>query len=316
MSEPYIWGTTRRFNAYVDYFKRIFGTRVQKIAIDAGFTCPNRDGKLGFGGCTYCNNQAFNPSYCTPNKSVSQQLSEGIDFLKHRYRRSQSYLAYFQAYSNTYEKLDVLKRKWDEALAFDNVVGLIIATRPDCIDKNILIHLQGIAKSHYVAVEYGIESCYNKTLKHVNRGHTFEQTVEAIEQTAALGIRCGGHIIFGLPHETRAMMLDEASMISQLPLHTIKFHQLQLFKNTAMADEYLKNPELFNLFTMEEYIEFIVQFVERLNPNIMIERFSSEAPPPMLVSESWAGMRTDQILNKIEQEMEKLDTWQGRLFPE
>ncbi len=308
------WGHNRRYNSYSEYFRREFGTRVQKVTIDAGFTCPNRDGTKGIGGCTYCNNDAFNPSYCQPNKSITQQITEGIEFHQVRYRRSKNYLAYFQAYSNTYSSLQQLKMLYNEALAFPGVIGLVIGTRPDCIDDAKLQYFSELAKSHYVIIEYGIESCYNRTLQSINRGHTFEESELAIRKTAEYGIHTGAHLIFGLQGETEAEMLAEAAIVSKLPLDTIKFHQLQIIKGTAMAQEYAENPARFQLFTMEKYIDFIVRFTERLNPKFVIERFTGEAPPRFQAGPTWGSLRSDQVQILIEKELENRDTWQGKLF--
>ena len=310
----YSWGHKRRFNAYLNYFRSIYGARVQKVSIDAGFTCPNRDGSRGYGGCTYCNNDAFNPSYCISEKSVSQQIEEGIEFHKWRYSEAVSYLAYFQAFSNTYASLDILKRHYEEALSNPGVAGLIIGTRPDCIDDEKLTYLRELSERYYIAVEYGIESCYNKTLIRINRGHSFEDAVSALERTSELGINTGAHFIFGLPGETRGEMLDQASIISGLPLKTVKFHQLQIIRGTAMEKEYKDNPSDFELFGWEEYLEFFIKFLERLNPAIVVERFTGEAPPRFLTSERWGKKRTDQIVNLVEKRLEELDTWQGRLY--
>ena len=310
----YPWGHERRFNAYSDYFRNIYGARVQKVSIDAGFTCPNRDGTKGSGGCTYCNNDAFNPSYCAPSKSVSQQIEEGIEFHKWRYNGAVSYLAYFQAYSNTYASLETLKKLYKEALNYPGVKGLIIGTRPDCIDEEKLEYLRELSKTCYLVLEYGIESCYNKTLKRINRGHSFEDAVRAVERTAELGINTGAHFIFGLPGETKQEMSDQAAIISRLPLRTIKFHQLQIMKGTMMEKEFQSNPGDFELFTMEEYLDFFVRFLERLNPSIIVERFTGEAPPRFLAGEGWGRIRSDQIVKFIEKRLEEFDTWQGRLY--
>lgn len=308
------WGHDRRFNAYSNYFRRIFGARVQKVSIDAGFTCPNRDGSKGLGGCTYCNNNAFNPSYCVPDKSILQQIEEGVEFHKRRYSEAVSYMAYFQAYSNTYSSLEVLKKLYEEALSYPGVAGLIIGTRPDCVDDEKLEYLKELSQKCYIAIEYGIESCYNKTLKRINRGHTFEEAVRAVERTASMGINMGAHFIFGLPGETREEMLKQAEIISELPLKTVKFHQLQIIKGTSMDKEFQDNPGDFELFTWEDYLDFIIKFLERLNPEIVVERFTGEAPPRFLTSEPWGKKRTDQIVNLIERQLEELDTWQGRLY--
>ena len=313
-SKTFPWGDTRRFNSYNAYFTKQFGSRVQKISIDAGFSCPNRDGKISTGGCTFCSNDAFNPSYCRPEKTIRQQIEEGIEFHKRRYRRANQYLAYFQPYSNTYKPLDELKKIYSQALEIPEIAGIVIGTRPDLIDEDILQYLAEIQKTHYVIVEYGIESVYDATLKHVNRGHDFATAKRAVELTAAYNLPCGGHFIFGLPGETKPMMLDAADIISQLPLTTVKFHQLQIFKNTTMADEYLQHKEAFHLFELEEYIDFVIDFTERLNPNIVIERFAGEVPPRYLLSEPWMKLRYDEVLARIEKRMEERDTWQGKSY--
>lgn len=313
-SMTFPWGDTRRFNSYNAYFTKLFGSRVQKISIDAGFSCPNRDGKISTGGCTFCSNDAFNPSYCRPEKTIRQQIEEGIEFHKRRYRRANQYLAYFQPYSNTYKPLDELKKIYGQALEIPEIAGIVIGTRPDLIDEDILQYLAEIQKTHYVIVEYGIESVYDTTLKHVNRGHDFATAKRAVELTAAYNLPCGGHFIFGLPGETKPMMLDAADIISQLPLTTVKFHQLQIFKNTTMADEYLQHKEAFHLFELEEYIDFVIDFTERLNPNIVIERFAGEVPPRYLLSEPWMKLRYDEVLTRIEKRMEERDTWQGKSY--
>jgi len=313
-SAGYPWGHNRRFNAFPDYFRRTFGERVQKVSIDAGFTCPNRDGSKGTGGCTYCNNKAFNPSYCLPEKAIRTQIEEGILFHKKRYRRVDSYIAYFQAYSNTYASIETLEKLYSEALGHKDIKGIIIGTRPDCVDGEKLDFLREVSTRVYLAIEYGIESCYNRTLRRINRGHTFEDAVKALEGTASRGLNTGAHFIFGLPGETRREMLAEAEIISGLPLNTVKFHQLQIIKGTAMEDEFKMNPSDFELFTWEEYLDFIISFLERLTPGIVVERFTGEAPPRYLTKEVWGKKRTDQIVSLIEKRLEELDTWQGKKY--
>ena len=310
----YPWGDNRRFNSYSNYFTKQFGGRVQKISIDAGFSCPNRDGKLSTGGCTFCSNAAFNPSYCKPEKSIKQQIEEGIEFHQKRYRRASKYLAYFQPFSNTYKPLEKLKGIYQQALEMPEIAGIVIGTRPDLVDEQILQYLSEIRQTHYVMLEYGVESIYDETLLRVNRGHDFATAERAIRLTAQYGIPCGAHFIFGLPGETKAMMLDAADIISRLPLTTVKFHQLQIFKGTTMAEEYLEYPEHFHLFDLEEYIEFVIDFAERLSPKIVIERFAGEVPPRYLVSEPWMKLRYDEVLARIEKRMEERETWQGRYY--
>jgi len=310
----YYWKHQRRFNAYTNFCQQKFGERIQKLSINAGFTCPNRNGKISRDGCTYCDNAAFNPSYCKSAKSITQQINEGIEFHTVRYRRAGKYLAYFQAYSNTYDDLDVLKSKYEEALLHKDVIGLVIGTRPDCVDDEKLDYLKKLSEKYFISVEYGVESCYNKTLELINRGHTFEQSVRAIEETAKRNIHTGIHLLFGLPGESRNEMLEEASIISKLPVTTIKFHQLQIIRNTAMAEDYMNDPQKYHIFDLDEYIEFIIGFTERLNPEIMIERFTAEVPPRFLLKGGFGLLRTDQILQKIEKRMEERNTWQGKLF--
>ena len=304
----------KRYNSYNEYFKRTFGGRVQKVSIDAGFTCPNRDGTAGTGGCTYCNNDAFNPSYCHPSKPVTQQIEEGIEFHKIRYRRASEYLAYFQTYSNTYAPLSELKQLYDQALGYPGIRGLVIGTRPDCIDDEKISYFSKLSQKFYVIIEYGIESTSDETLKMINRGHTFRQSVDAIKKTAAAGIKTGAHLIFGLPGESAEQMVSGAQMVARLPLTTIKFHQLQIVRNTTMADQYLVDPGAFTLFPLEEYIDLIVRITELMNPAIVIERFTGEVPPVYLLSKPWSALRADQVMVMIENELEKRNTWQGRLF--
>ena len=313
-SRLFSWGHERRFNAYSDYFKKIFGQRVQKLSINAGFTCPNRDGSISTGGCTFCDNSAFNPSYCDTQKSISQQIEEGISFHERRYRRAISYLAYFQPFSNTYADLETLKSHYEEALSHEKIIGLVIGTRPDCIDEQKLQYISKLAEKHYVIIEYGVESCYNSTLERINRGHSFEKAVESIELTKKYGIHVGGHFIFGLPGESREEILNQAQIISKLSLDTIKFHQLQIFKNTKMADDYLANPNNYHLFELNEYIEFVIDFLERLNPNIVVERFAGEVPPRFRIAPDWGLVRYETIFSAIEKRLEERNTYQGRLF--
>ncbi len=310
----YPWGSPRRFNAFSDSFRSIHGSRMQKVSIDAGFTCPNRDGTKGTGGCTYCNNKAFNPSYCTPEKPVIQQINEGIEFHRRRYRRAEAFLAYFQAYSNTYASTEVLRKMYNEALSHKDIRGLVIGTRPDCVNDEILDLLKELSEHCIVMLEFGIESCYDSTLTRINRGHTFAEAVKALEASHSRGLDTGAHFIFGLPGETREEMLKEADIISGLPLNRVKFHQLQIIRGTAMEREYNERHGDFEMFAWEDYLNFIIRFIERLNPSIQIERFTGEAPPRFLAKEMWGKKRTDVIVGLIEKRLEELDTWQGRLY--
>lgn len=304
----------RRFYSYKQFLQDRFGGRVQKLTIDAGFTCPNRDGTLSEGGCTFCVNDAFNPSYCTPSKSVLQQLEEGIQFHQNRYRRADSYLAYFQAYSNTYQTLENLKEIYKCAIEHPSIVGIVIGTRPDCIDDEKLDFFATLNEKLFVSIEYGIESVHDTTLKHINRGHDFETAVEAIAKTHQRKIHTGGHFIFGLPNETPDQWFEDVQVINQLKLDSIKFHQLQIIKGTKMEDEFKSYPERFYQFTLENYIPFIVSFAEKLSPTLVIERFAGEVPPRFLSVNSWGTTRYDVVLQTIEKEFERRGTYQGIYF--
>ncbi|MDR1847947.1 MAG: TIGR01212 family radical SAM protein [Bacteroidales bacterium] len=310
----YPWGDSRPYNSYSSYWKRTCGFRVQKLSVDAGFTCPNRNGMFSLGGCTFCNNDAFNPSYCDNAKPIKQQIVEGISFHKWRYPKAQKYLAYLQAYSNTFDSLDVLKERYAQALDNEGVIGLVIGTRPDCVDAEKLDYLAELNERYHIIMEYGIESCYDRTLARINRHHTFSQTLKAIGETTKRNIRCGGHLIFGLPAESRDDMLKEAEILSSLGLHSLKFHQLQLLKDTPILKEYEANPSEFHLFTFEDYREFIIDFLERLNPQIVIERFCGEVPPRFHSAYNWGTLRNEQIVQSIERTMRERNTYQGKRF--
>lgn len=312
--EQYLWGHGRRFNSYTEYIRKIFGGRIQKVVVDAGFSCPNRDGSKGRGGCTYCDNNAFNPSYCNPKEPLHEQISKGIAFHAVRYRRAEKFLVYFQPYSNTYAPLSDLIRLYEEALSYPNVAGLVIGTRPDCIDEEKLDYLKNLSKKTYIQIEYGIESCFDASLEHINRGHDFALSREILKKTKDHGIRTGAHFIFGLPGESLNTMMDEAEIISSLTIDSIKFHQLQIVKGTKIEKEYLSDPGNFHVFSLEEYVRFIVAFTERLNPYIVIERFSGEVPPQLLHHSDWKLIRYDAVLRLIEKEMERQDTWQGKYY--
>ena len=323
--EKYGFPEGKRYNSFVGYFKRKYGERLQKIVLDAGFTCPNRDGKVGRGGCTYCDNAAFHPSYSTAGKSLHQQLDEGIEFHKVRYRTTEHYLAYFQSFSNTYAPLERLKVLYEEALAHPSVVGLVIGTRPDCVDEEKLDYLADLASSvikneaedlprhPVIIVEYGVESCYDTTLQRINRGHDFETARRAIEMTAARGLDVGAHFILGLPGETRQMMLDSCALINELPIRSVKFHQLQIVKGTRMEREYAECPEDFERFTLDEYLDFFVDMLERLRPTLSIERFVGEVPPRFVNETPWGLIRNVELLRLLDQRLEGRQTWQGRL---
>lgn len=322
----------KRYNSFVGYFKKKYGERLQKIVLDAGFTCPNRDGKVGSGGCTYCDNAAFHPSYSTAGKSLHRQLDEGIEFHKVRYRTTEHYLAYFQSFSNTYAPLQRLKELYVEALGHPDVVGIVIGTRPDCVDEEKLDFLADLAggkvlegwkrslageldrTSPIVIVEYGIESCYDATLQRINRGHDFETACKAVRMSADRGLDVGAHFILGLPGETVPMMLASCEMINSLPLRSVKFHQLQIVIGTRMEQEYAGVPEDFVRFSLDEYLDFFVDMLERLRPDLFIERFVGEVPPRFVNETPWGLIRNVELIRMLEKRLEERDTYQGRLL--
>lgn len=306
--------TNSRYNSFVGYFKRTYGQRLQKIVIDAGFTCPNRDGSISRGGCTYCDNLAFHPNYSTSDRSIAWQIEEGITFHKNRYRKTEKYLAYFQPYSNTYAPLPRLKELYEEALAHPAVEGIVIGTRPDCVDDEKLDYLAELAKKHIVIVEYGIESCYDKTLQRINRGHSFTQAQEAVRKSAERGLHLGAHFILGLPGESREEMLAMAPLINDLPINSVKFHQLQIVKGTKMEKEFAEHPEDFAMFGLDEYIDFFIDLLERLRPDLYIERFVGEVPPRFVNSTPWGLVRNVELLRMLESRLEERNTYQGRLL--
>lgn len=296
---------------YAQYCRQHFGQRMQKLTINAGFSCPNRDGSLGTTGCTFCNNAAFNPAYCQPAKSITRQIDEGIVFHRQRRRPSGGYLAYFQAYSNTYAPLEILRRRYEEALQHPMIQGIVIGTRPDCVDEDVLDYLATLAQRHYVMVEYGIESCYDNTLRLINRGHDFSCTKQAIIATASRSIPCGGHIILGLPGESNEEILNQADILSSLPLNTLKLHQLQILRNTTLAQQYAQDPSLVPPpFSLEEYVSLVVSFLHRLRNDIVIERYASQVPPEHQAdpSRSWrhhdgTPVRYHELVSMIESQL-------------
>ena len=312
--ESYGFPDGKRYNSFVGYFKRKYGERLQKIVLDAGFTCPNRDGKAGRGGCTYCDNAAFHPSYSTAGKSLHQQLDEGIEFHKVRYRTTEHYLAYFQSFSNTYAPLEVLRERYSEALSHPEVVGAVIGTRPDCVSEEILDYFAELALEHYITIEYGIESSYDSTLQAINRGHDFACAERAVRMTAERGLAVGAHFVLGLPGETDEMILEQVQRINALPLTTIKFHQLQVFRGTAMEREYDEHPERFRFWELEEYLDLFIEILRRLRPDIVVERFASEAPPRYHYGRNWGLVRNETLWNMLEKRLNERNAWQGELY--
>lgn len=302
--------TTYLYTDFSHFLKKFFDFKVQKISVNAGFTCPNRDGTVGWGGCTYCNNQTFNPDYCETHKTITQQIEEGKQFFARKYP-DMKFLAYFQAYTNTYDQLDVLKAKYEEALAVDGVVGLVVGTRPDCVSDELLRYLKDLSARCFVLVEYGVESVSNETLLRINRGHTFEQAVDSIHRTAKIGLPVGAHFILGLPGESWDDIVRSASVISQLPLDTIKLHQLQIVRGTRMAREYQENPKDFTLFSADEYASLVVDFLEHLTTRIAVERFTSQSPAELLLAPNW-GLKNYQFVELVKKKLRMRSSYQGK----
>ena len=298
-----------RYNDYGSFLQQHFAGKVQKISINGGFTCPNRDGTVGRGGCTFCNNQTFNPDYCRSELSVTEQLQEGIRFFARKYP-TMRYLAYFQAYTSTYDNIDRLIARYEEALSVEGVVGIIIGTRPDCMPPALLDYLAQLAQRTFVTVEYGVESTIDSTLQRINRGHDYASVVEAITRTAQAGIITGAHLILGLPGESRNDMLSHATRLSQLPLHTIKLHQLQLIRGTVMGYEYEAHPQQFDIPDIDTYIDLAIDFTELLRPDIVIERFVSQSPAELLLAPHW-GVKNHEFTARLLRRMRERDAYQG-----
>ncbi len=316
----------KRYNTFVGYYKRIYGERLQKLVIDAGFTCPNRDGTVGRGGCSFCDNAAFHPSYSTAGKSIAAQIDEGIEFHQVRYRNTKHYLAYFQSFSNTYAPLSRLRELYLEALSHPRVVGIVIGTRPDCVDEEKLdwladlksgMALPGWSRDGFqtpvVKVEYGIESCYDLTLERVGRGHDVAAAERAVRLSAERGLEPGAHFILGLPGESRSMLTDQCSFINSLPLHSVKFHQLQIVRGTRIEKEFSSVPQDFLRLDLPDYLDLAVDILERLRPDLYIERVAGEVPPRFVNETQWGLIRNFQILHLLDDRLESRATWQGRL---
>lgn len=301
------------YKTYSEFLSTYFDGKVQKLSVNAGFTCPNRDGTKGRGGCTYCNNHTFNPDYCSAS-SVREQLERGKDFFSRKYP-AMKYLAYFQAYTNTYGDKSKLKELYEEALSVDGVCGLVIGTRPDCVDDELLDYFGQLHRRSFVLIEYGIESVCDETLQSINRGHDFACSADAVRRTAERGIPVGAHVILGLPGEGRAQILEQPEVLSGLPLDVLKLHQLQIVKGTAMAEEYRSKLSLIRLFTPEEYASIVAQYLELLRPTIAVERFASQSPANLLIAPSW-GLKNYEFTELVKRELINRNSWQGKRYVE
>lgn len=298
------------YNDFSHWIRRQFPFRVQKISVDAGFSCPNRDGRLGTGGCIYCNNETFSPAYCNRRKSVTEQLEEGKMFFARKYP-DMKYLAYFQAFTNTYASFDKLKALYEEALGVENVVGIVIGTRPDCVSTDLLDYLQELSSRTFVLVEYGIETTNDETLMFINRGHDFECSRKAVEETKKRGILTGGHVILGLPGEDEQESFRQAGIISSLPLDILKVHQLQVIRGTRLACSYEEKP--FHLYSVDEYIHLIAGYIQRLRATIVLERFVSQSPKNLLLAPKW-GLKNYEFTNLLNNYLLRNNITQGELY--
>ena len=306
-------GGILQWNDYSSYIRRTFGQRVQKISVNAGFTCPNRDGKISKEGCIYCTNKSFSPFYCNSDDSISEQLRKGIDFFSPKYN-AQKYLAYFQTYTNTYDNVNALRHKYDEALSVDGVIGLVISTRPDCVNDEIMRLLADYAKEKHVEIEFGLESTKNTALELINRGHTYEQAVDAIMLAQKYGIMSGVHLILGLPYEIEDDFYLHAEKISQLPISTLKLHQMQVLKGTRLESLYFENKSLFADLSLENYVRIVANFLDMLNPEIIVERLTSESPREMVLYPDWNGRKNFEVSHIVNAFMKKNGMFQGRRF--
>jgi len=301
---------TPYYNDYGTWIRQQFPFRVQKISIDAGFTCPNRDGRISTGGCIYCDNRTFNPSYCQRRLSVSAQLEEGKRFFAHKYP-DMKYLAYFQAFTNTYAPLDQLRALYEEALQVEDIVGIVIGTRPDCVSDELLDYLGELSQRTFVLVEYGLESANDQTLLRINRGHTFQQATDALERTKQRGLLTGAHIILGLPGEDAAESLRQAPILSALPIDILKIHQMQIIRGTRLADEYAQTP--FHIYSVEEYIALIAAYIQRLRPDMVLERFVSQSPKELLIAPHW-GLKNYEFTNLLVNYLKTNNIRQGQFL--
>lgn len=302
MNTPY-------YNDYGTWIRAQFPFRVQKISVDAGFTCPNRDGTISTGGCTYCDNRTFNPAYCNRSRSISEQLEDGKQFFARKYP-DMKYLAYFQAFTNTYSSVARLRSLYEEALSVKDVVGIVIGTRPDCISSELLDYLEELNRRTFLIVEYGVESANDDTLRRINRGHTFLQSQRAISQTHARGILTGAHIILGLPGEDAAESLRQASVISRLDIDILKIHQMQIIRGTRLAEEFERQP--FPIYRIDEYIRLIANYIQRLREDLVLERFVSQSPKEMLIAPQW-GLKNFEFTNLLVNHLKASGIRQGQL---
>jgi hypothetical protein len=298
----------RRYYAFSRFLRERFGTKVYRVTVDAGFTCPNVDGSVAVGGCVYCDNRSFSPNRRLPRTSVREQVRRGIAQLEQRYRTDR-FLAYFQAATNTYAPVEKLRRLYDEALDHPQVVGLAIGTRPDCVPDPVLDLIQGYARDRYVCLELGLQSVHDRSLDWMNRGHSFDAFVDAVRRCQGRGLDLCAHVILGLPDETPVDMLATADGLAALPVDGVKIHNLHVVKDTPLERMYRVGAV--RMLEVGEYVQVVCDFLERLPPTMVIHRLSGDAPPDYLVAPLWC-LDKPNLLRGIHAELERRDSWQGK----
>lgn len=311
----YAWGDERPFYGSARYYRNTFDCEIRKLSIDGGFTCPNRDGRVGQGGCTFCNNEAFSPKYADRTRTIAEQMEDGRLFHARSFTPDCRWLVYFQSYTNTYAPVEVLRQRYCEALSAPDVAGLIIGTRPDCVSEECLDMIAELRERHYIAVEFGMESSFDETLRRVNRGHGWQESVQAVEMCHQRGIPCGGHFIVGLPGESDQMFLQTIQRINSLELDTVKFHQLQIFRGTAMERDYVAHPEQYHLYSLDDYVALLAEAIRHLRPTTAVERIVSEVPPRYRHEGlGWQGVKSHHVINRLCAHLEALGGFQGQKF--
>lgn len=310
MPKPDFWNNRKRYYDFKSFLVNRFGCKVHKLQIDAGFTCPNRDGKLAVGGCAYCDGRGSTLRQRGPLPSVAEQIRSG-KALYRNLRGAAKFIAYFQTFTNTYGPVGKLRALYDEALLQEDVIGISIGTRPDCVDEGILDLLQGYAKTKHVWIEYGLQSIHDRTLERIGRGHDAAAFVEAVRKTAGRGLFVCTHIIAGLPGESREDMIETARAVAALPVDGIKIHSLLALRGTEVGR--LFEEGTITLMSQEDYVSTVCDILEILPPETVIQRITAEGYRDIYLGPNWAANKL-KVLNAIDREMEKRDTWQGARY--
>ena len=299
--------TSFPYYRFSDYLKETFGEKVYRVPVDAGFSCPNRDGTKGIGGCIYCDVRGSAAPFIRRELSIREQIEEGIKRVQRRYKARRS-IVYFQAFSNTHESPEILEKIYAQAVGFDGMVGVAIATRPDCVDREKLAVVQKVFQGYQVWMEYGLQTIHDRTLAWMQRGHGVDAFVRAAELTRDFSFRVGAHIIFGLPGETKEMMLDTVKFLARLGIDDLKIHMLHVLKGTRLAREYEQRP--FELLTMEEYIPLVCDALELLPPSVVIQRLTGDALAENLIAPKWILNKQETLIG-IREELARRGTYQG-----